>query len=171
LNSSNVILNDLSISFMNKLIEIYDERDYENIRKILIGNRTSEKVYKYELNNGSSLYIDDDSNITVRIWIDNESKQILDVIYYVCEKDIFLCYNINCKIIDLWTYTTNNDMSLFFKEIIKSSGDVFYIRLKVNKKVWDKFILNCKRLGITLQDGFKSAIKEYIKNKTELIKM
>lgn len=174
-NSENCIenkyKNDLFIIFLDKLITLYNEREYDRIRNILIGDKCEIKKHKYVYKNGCSKYYDNDSIIITRIWTDNETKKLLDVLYYVCI-DENVTISLNNKLIEFWLYTLNSEMSKFFydtsNKITIECNENYRLSFKIQRQIWSDFVKKCKTLGITVSMGFKNCVNGYLEQESNI---
>lgn len=160
--------NDLITSFLNRLLTHYINREHDEIEKILIGkkNVNEERIYKYSPKNPDvPKYIDEDSIINVRVWTNEETKELLKILYYVC-KDENNIVTLNNKMIELWLFETNTEMCKFFhKEKKIEISKLYRPIIKIKKNTYSEFTKRCELLGINGTQGFHMCINNFIEQK------
>lgn len=156
--------NDLYTIFLDGLISLYVQKRYDDLHFILIGNSD----LKSDTNTLNPTYIDTDSIINVRVWTDEETKRLLDILHYVCI-DSENIISLNNRIIELWLYEMNTEMSRFFYRASKvECNRDRHLTLKVNKNVWNDFTSRCNALNVTIPIGFKTCMHEFLEQKSKI---
>lgn len=156
---------------LQNLVELYFERDYKSISKILHINTNLDEekpVYKYNKNESGMIFYDNDNpTIYPRVYVDKETKYLLKTMLMVTsgltdEKNI-----INL-IINRWIKNVYLIGLLNRYEIPKIVGKESYIQVKVSKGCWNNMSNVCKNKGISIKVGFKIAVLYFIDNKIML---
>lgn len=166
--NNNDYKNDLFTIFFDRLFSLYIKREYDEIEKILIGTNESKSYSFVSKNTNGAKYIDENSAIPVRVWTDSETKRFLEVLHYVC-KDENTIVLLNSKMIELWLYEMNSEMSRFFYRTknIECEREC-YITIGIEKEKWSEFIKRTKLFKITIPDGFKDCINMYLRQKSKM---
>lgn len=167
---NNIDKNNLFIIFLDKLMTLYNQEEYDKIKNILIGNK-QDIEYKYSHKNGNSTYYDEGYITTVRVWADEETKKQLDCLYYVCTDENTII-SLNNKIIEMWLHILNYEMSKVFynidnKKTVECSKD-HRMYFTIQNKKWSDFTKKCKTLGITINIGFKDCVNKYLDEKSNI---
>ncbi len=152
--------------FLDKLISLYIRGEHDKISKILMGTNES-KEYKYVSRKGTR-YIDNDTVVSVRVWTDNETREYLETLYCIC-KDKNMMVTVNNKMIGLWLYEMNTEMSRFFyrSKNIECSRDS-RLTIEIEKEKWDAFTDRIKLFKIKSPEGFKDCVNKFLKQKATL---
>lgn len=161
---------DLVVLFLNKLLTYYVNKEYEELEKILIGNKETSRnhIYRYSYNNSDSAkYIDEQPIIERRVWIDEETRKTLKILYWVC-RDKNKIITLNNKIVKLWLFETGTEMSKIFYKMkdIKCNHD-YRINLKIEKDTWESLVNSCELLSTTVPEGFKACVNEFVEQKAK----
>ncbi|MDD3474355.1 MAG: hypothetical protein PHP08_00445 [Candidatus Dojkabacteria bacterium] len=158
--------NELITEFLDRLVSLRKSGNYNEIEEMLI-KVDEKKEYKHENDYSNTVrYIDNDSIVDVRIWSDYDTRKNIKILHYVCSnRDI--CISLNNKILKLWLYDMDSEMSKFFYKARKIYCEKEYrLSLSVEYKLWKEFISRCDTLNITITQGFKSCINDFIEHKT-----
>ncbi len=149
--------------FLDKLISLYIKGEHNKIRRILIG--TNEPKEHNHVSKTGARYIDNNTIIPVRVWTDNETREYLETLYCIC-KDKDMIITLNNKMIGLWLYEMNNEMSKFFyrSKNIECSRDT-RLTIEMEKEKWDIFTERVKLFKIKAPEGFKDCINRFLKQK------
>jgi len=152
--------------FIQHLILLYFNHDYENICKILKleynnnYNKKNDITYKYQ--NTGMMFLESENSITLqRIYVDKETKYILDTLLMVTSNSMNEKTFIDL-IIDNWlknVHITGILESNYIPEIV---GKETYIQLKVGEKCWKDLTKSCKNKGILIKTGFKMSLLNYL---------
>ena len=153
------------IELLQSLITLYFDRKYDTIYQILRleesnnhrDNVPSDKYYKKEM-----LFCKDENpQIQVRIYVDKETKYILNTLLMVTsnlmdEKEFMDI------IINRWIKDVKVTGSLKYDNIPEIVGKEIYSQLKVGKEIWNNLVMMCKNKGILLKEGLKIAILTFV---------
>ncbi len=154
-----------SSEIIQHLILLYFSHDYESICKVLKLEYNSDyskndKLYKYH-NNGM-VFLEDENPVTLqRIYVDQETKYILDTLLMVTSNYINEKIFIDL-IIDNWLKKVHLTGLLEPTDIPTIVGKKTYIQLKVGNVSWNDFTKACKNKGILTKTGFKMLVLKYL---------
>lgn len=145
---------------LQKLLGLYTEGDYESIRKILKAyNNLDNPVNRYYKEDTSEMIFCYDVILDVRVAIDEETKQIIDSLTMIAHEGYTLSE------IDLIQLITNNWIKsaplMNVSEISKFTIDnnsKRQVHIKITEMCWNNFVKLCKKKGIKVEHGFKSAV-------------
>lgn len=153
-------IEDLIENFLNKLTELHNERNSEEIKKILGINKINEISHDKQNNNKKLKYISVKSN--------NHIKRTIDVVRYIIPEKMFVLWIDN--IINLWINKINkksyNEINMIIEkcEFQECNNLNRVINFNVDERLWDFFTLLCKKSDITISNGFKYTISNYVIN-------
>ncbi len=154
-------------SILQNLTELYFDRKYKNICSILkiehnLNYVGDELTYKYNKSeSGMIFYNNENPMIYTRVYIDKETKYILNTLLMVTSSSINEKEMLDL-IINKWLKTIHLINMLDEESIPKIIGKESYIQVKVSKKCWDDMLRVCKNKGISVKVGFKLAITDYL---------
>lgn len=155
-----------STEIVQHLILLYFSHDYENICKILNlehdsnYNKKDESTYKY-CNNGMT-FLKDENPVTIqRIYVDQETKYILDTLLMITSNSINEKILIDLTI-DNWLKNVHLTGRLESDNIPTIIGKETYIQLKVGNRCWNDLTKACKNKGILIKIGFKMLLLNYL---------
>lgn len=158
---------DNTLIFLEKLITLYDNRQYDELRQVLTGSSQID-AHKLLPSKGAK-YIDEDTIINVRIKTDEETLGIIDILYNLC-KDENIIISLNNKMMRLWLYEMESEMSKFFFRA-KLNGECkrdYYLTLKMEKKIWDDFAVRCGKINVNFCKGFKTCLTKFLEQKSQI---
>ena len=154
---------------LEHLVELHFDRDYDIICKILKierdlnYNKDEESTYKYNKQYGM-IFCKEDTAIQVRIHIDEETRNALNTIL-IASSDIINEKNMIDIIIDKWLKKVGVTGKIEDCDTIQFNKDNnTYTQLRVGKKIWDKLLLSCKNKNISVKEGFKISLFNYLQN-------
>jgi hypothetical protein len=157
---------DITVILQN-LITLYFNKDYESVCKMLgitynsdykqFKNEASKKYY----NNGMEFVNEDNPSIFVRLYVDNETKIILDTLSMVTNKSIDE-KSLNDLMIERWIDKVHVEGILKKEDIIKNVGKETEIKLEVGKNTWKCLSKACRNKNIYMKEGFKMSVIKYL---------
>lgn len=150
--------------FLNQLILLHDAKNLNEIKDLLDINPNVNHNYKTTYNNDEIEYE------YVSVKSNDYIKRTIDVIRYILSSNVFTLW-INSVLVK-WnnklnkTFLTTKEVdSLIEKcnfERIYESNKV--ISFTVNKNTWDSFKIRCFRLDLTISEGLKCAVVDFVIN-------
>jgi len=150
---------------MQNLIELYFDHNYEGISKILKienSNRRKNNISSDVCYKKGMVFCEDDNPPTqVRIYVDNETKYILNTLQMI-SSNLIDEKKFTDVIIDRWIKNVGRTGLLRYDNIPETIGKETYVQLKVGKKSWNNLTIVCKNKGVLLKEGFKIAILNFI---------
>lgn len=153
--------NDIT-DILQNLITLYFNKDYKTINKILnIEHNPSkdESVYKYN-NKGMTFLENDNPSTYVRLYVDEETKLILDTLSMVTYKTINE-KTLNDLIIEKWIEKVHITGTLNREDILENVGKETQLKLEVGKETWNNLYKACKNKCIYMKEGFKMSVISY----------
>lgn len=127
----------------------------------------SNSIEDFSKNNGMIFY-DDEVFETVRIYMDNAVKRVLDVMFTISENVIEYRY-ITDIIVTEWNM--KNVIPLYKNGIdIDISGELHFFPIEVRESAWKEFKSVAKHRGLMMRDGFKLAIVNFLENRADMLK-
>lgn len=166
-DENNEYKNELCHIFLEKLVTLYNKRDYDEIEKILIGKNES-TTYNFPCKINGATYVDDNTVVDVRVWTDEITKSIIDVLYYVCRYENMII-SLNNKMIKWWLYSTNTEISKFtYRNKKFECNKDCRLTIKIEKDLWDEFIARTKVFNVTIPAGFKICINDFLEQKARI---
>lgn len=157
-------INDL----LEYLIELHFNNDYDKICKIMKikynpNYYKDDKIpYIYEKHNKMTFCNDENLPLHVRIYVDDETRNNLNVLLTASSNIINEKIMID-MIIKKWMDKVGVIGKLKTDKIIEvNESNETYIQLTVGKIIWDKFTVSCKNKNITTKKGFKIALFNYL---------
>lgn len=161
---------------IQNLITLYFNRDYETICKLLnleynlsykqnkeLDKELEEerKSYKYERKERMIFSTDENSQVSVRVYVDEETKFLLNSLLMITSNSIDEMELIN-SIIQDWIFNVNVIGRLKPNSIPITVGKETFISIKVGKQRWNDLIMSCNNKCIIVKDGFKMALISYL---------
>ncbi len=146
-------------SFLDKLIELNDERNSKEIKKILTLNSNFKSI-----NNGKQNTENNTKLVSVKS--NDYTKKTMDVIKYIIARDMFTIWIEN--VLSLWINKLNKKNTNEISMIIKScefKNDYEFNRIVnfiIDESLWDSFVVRCRRSDLTRADGLKYALNNFI---------
>ncbi len=117
-------------------------------------------MYKYD-NKGIVFSEDDNPLTTVRVYVDSETKNILDTLEMVTY-NIIDEKSLTDIIIEKWIKKVNTFGMLNPEDIVENEGKETFIKLDVGERNWKNLSKACRNKCIHLKNGLKMSILNYI---------
>lgn len=162
----NVPITTDTTEILEHLVELYFKHDYEAIYKILkiehnpnyIKNKKpTDKYYKKNI----MLFSEDNNPLTqVRIHVDEETRNWINIILMISsstsnEKDVI------SLIVNKWINKIGV-LGILKNITVPEIDNTVYIHLEIRKDTWNDLSSLCKNKGITMKEGFKMSIVDYL---------
>lgn len=190
-------LSDGCANIVEEMVNLHVSKDYENVRNIILGYDSKKGVWisKYGeslvkrgiimagrtivnrsfsgstedfFKNSGMIFYDDEVSDTIRIYIDDASKRILDVMFTV-SKNVIEYRHIIDIIVTEWNM--KNAVGLYKNGIdIDICGELHFFPIEVKEDTWKEFKSVAKHKGLTVRDSFKLAIINFLENRAEILK-
>lgn len=173
-DNDNINSVDFTYTIQN-LITLYFNRDYESLCNILNleynpkykQEKEAERVleeeresYKYK-DKGMSFSSDNNEQTSVRVYVDEEAKFLLNSLLMITSNSIDE-KNLIDSIIQYWISNVNVIGRLKSNNIPPTVGKEAFVSLKVSKQRWNDLILACNNKCIIVKDGLKMALVCYL---------
>jgi len=159
--------NDIT-DILQNLITLYFKKDYKSICKILEITYNPKYNHKNSVNfinnyydNGMEFVVDDNPLKRARVYIDDETKIILDTLYMVTYNSIDKRVLID-TIIKKWIDKIYVNFTINRKDVIETVGKETRIVLEVGDRTWNNLSITCNNKCINIKEGFKMSIFNYL---------
>lgn len=162
-------IRDKTTDILERLIDLYSNHNYSTLYKVLdlesykyTHNNTHNNKAGYIYQKGLKFCKDENPPITVRIYIDGESKNYINTLLMLTSKATNENEVIDI-IIEKWLKKVGTTGRLIDNEPHIDENEIFS-KLIISKDMWTKFTTACKNKGITFKIGLKMSLLNYINN-------
>lgn len=158
-------------TLLQDLLVLHTNSEHDKIKEILeidinIKKVDTEIVSRYYINKGMIFLKNNDICVTPRIYVDNNIKEILDILYLVID-DIISENQLIDMIINRWSAKYSKNIASLRKTQIHNQDTENlrnYIKIKVSERTWNGFKKICTIGNIFVRDAFRIAVVEFLEN-------
>jgi len=147
------------------LIKLYFSHEHKKICDVLKiehnPDHNNDPINKYKEEDGMVFYNNKNPMIYTRVYVDNETKYILNTLIMVTsnstnEKDII------DYVINKWLGNIHQTEVLKYNSLSKIDENKSRVQLKISKRTQEDLMKACKSKGIPVKIGFKMSLLNYM---------